>query len=220
MKVWVTRDEPNDGPLSTALRQAGLEVLYAPVLTRKILTDAADDIAQLTESDWLVLTSVYAVEAIAAEPAGRPRVAVVGEATNKAAVAKSLRVEHMASDGTGKGLFKELRDMVLTGKVCYPRSSLAAKPQPWDGVELISPVLYETVPRPFDRSVIDEADVVSVASPSAVKAVGDVDIPFASIGPTTSEAIRKLGKEPWVEAPQRSFESLAAAIRDHASKLD
>ena len=74
----------------------------------------------------------------------------------------------------------------------------------------------------FDRHVIDSVDVVSVASPSAVAAIRAVvgiprGIPFASIGPTTSAALRRVGIEPWVEAPKRSFASLAQTIASQAS---
>ena len=61
MNVWVTRDEKSDGPLSSALRSAGLGVILEPVLERRVVTDAADVIARLGPDDWLVLTSVYAV---------------------------------------------------------------------------------------------------------------------------------------------------------------
>lgn len=218
MRVWVTRDEGSDGAMSSALRAVGLTVALEPVLQRRVLTDAASEIDRLEPDDWLVLTSVYAIDAVAQVPARRPRVAVVGEASRKAAVAKGFRVELMAADGTGKSLFDQLHSMATTGKVCYPRSSLAAVPQAWQGVELISPVLYETVPRQFDHNVIGRVDVVCVASPSAVEAVGSVDLHYTSIGPTTSAAIRRLGKEVWVEAPDRSFESLARAILARASE--
>ena len=60
--------------------------------------------------------------------------------------------------------------------------------------------------------VIERVEVVSVASPSAVEAAGPVDLPFASVGPTTSAALRKSGREPWLEAPTPSFDALASAI--------
>ena len=220
MRVWVTRDESSEGALSTALRAVGLEVVLEPVLERHIVTNAADAIGQLGPDDWLVLTSVFAVEAVAEEPARRPRVAVVGKATHSAALARGFHVELVATGGTGKGLFDELRIKACSGKVCYPRSSLAKVPEPWPEIELLSPVLYETVPRAFDKSTVERVDVVCVASPSAVNCVGPVDLPFASIGPTTSAAIREIGMEPWVEAPQRSFESLATVIRERAVELE
>ncbi|MBU0618247.1 MAG: uroporphyrinogen-III synthase [Planctomycetes bacterium] len=212
MRVWVTRDEPRDGPLSTALRDHGLLVVCEPVLERRVVAGALDVIAQLGPDDWLVLTSPYAIEAAACEAAKTPRVAVVAQPSRRAAEAHGMRVELVSSGGDGESLFRELRGKVTSGIVCYLRSSRAAMPESWPGVDLRCPVLYETTTRAFDRGVINRVDVVSVASPSAVLAVGPLDLPFASIGPTTSAAIRNLGREPWVEAPTPSFEALAVAI--------
>ncbi len=225
MNVWVTRDEPADGPLSTALRKVGLTVVLEPVVERRVITDAAEELSALGPDDWLVLTSPFAVRAVAgarfagarlesrsSTPARVPRTAVVGDASRGAAEECGLRVELVSKGGTAHDLFRELQERVSSGKVCYPRSSLASPPEPWDAVEVLSPVLYETVPRTFDGSVVKRVEVVAVASPSAVDAIGPLDLPFASIGPSTSAALRRIGCEPWVEAPARSFKSLAAAI--------
>ncbi len=230
MKVWVTRDEEPDGPLSTALRAVGLTVVHEPVLKRSVVNDAAEVISKLGPRDWLVLTSVYAIEAVAREPARVPRVAVVSESSRRAAEAEGFRVELVSPGGDGKSLFAELRKKATQGKVCYPRSSLAKAPDPWQEVELLSPVLYENVARDFDQSVIDRVDIVSVTSPSAVKAIrapsasaGRFSRPgaarptlrglrFASIGPSTSAALRRFDIEPWVQAAERNFESLAISI--------
>ncbi len=220
----MTRDEPPDGPLCTALRAVGLTPVLEPVLIRRVVDDAAETIARLGPDDWLVLTSVYAIEAVALEPARIPRVAVIGEASHEAAEARGLRVELVSTGRHADSLFAELRNRVAQGRVCYPRSSLVDPPEPWANVEILSPVLYETSPCDFDHSVIDRIDVVAVASPSAVermraagKSSPDVvgsprGLGFASIGPTTSAALRKIAVEPCVEAPQRSFQSLAEAI--------
>lgn len=220
MRVWVTRDEPDDGPLSTALRANGLVTVLEPVLERHVVAGATEAIAQLGPDDWLVLTSPYAIEtvaAIAGEAARVPQVAVVAEPSRRTAEALGMRVELVSTAGDGKSLFKELRAKVTSGQVCYPRSSLAVVPESWHGVRMHCPVLYETSARTFDRDVFGCVDVVSVASPSAVRAVGPVDLPFASIGPTTSVAIRQIGRQPWVEAPAPSFDSLAAAIAAQAN---
>jgi uroporphyrinogen-III synthase len=216
--VWVTRDEEADGPLSSALRSLGLTVVLEPVLNRCIVDDAADAITQLGPDDWLVLTSPFAVNAVPAAPARVPQVAVVGEPSRAAALARGFRVELVSSGGDAASLFEELRAIATRGKVCYPRSSLAETPAPWPQIEFISPVLYETHRRAFDSDVVQRVDVVAVASPSAVKAVGAVDLPFASIGPTTSAALRELGIDPWIEATARSFSSLAEAIAAQANE--
>ena len=65
MIVWVTRDEPPDGPLSTALWNAGLEVVHEPVIEKRICHtgSASEAISRLSANDWLVLTSPFAIEA-------------------------------------------------------------------------------------------------------------------------------------------------------------
>jgi uroporphyrinogen-III synthase len=217
VKVWVTRDETADGPLSTALRDAGLQPVLEPVIARRVLGDARQEIAQLGPDDWLVLTSVFAVEVVAVEAACAARVAVVGEATRLGAVARGLRVELVSADGTAAGLFGQLAEHARGATVLYPRSSLAEVPGLPAGTRLISPVLYETVPRAWRRHVLEEVDVIAVASASAVRAAGAVDLPFASIGPSTTRALLESGRKPWVEADEPSFRALARAIADQGA---
>lgn len=230
MRVWVTRDEDSDGPLCSALRDAGLSPVLEAVLTRHVLDDAAEAIGRLGFDDWLVLTSVYAIESVAVEPARVPRVAVVSEPSRRAAAERGFRVELTSSGGGARSLFDELRSEFSSGTVCYPRSVLAKAPAPWPGVEIVSPILYETHSRDFDRSVIERVDVVSVTSPSAVDAIcsaveGMEDLRriltglrFAGIGPTTSASLRRHGLKPWVEASDRSFPALAQSIASKASE--
>ncbi|MCH8342377.1 MAG: uroporphyrinogen-III synthase [Planctomycetes bacterium] len=213
----MTRDEPPDGPLSTALRAAGLDVIHEPVLERSVLSNAYDEIAALTSNDWLVLTSVFAIEAVAGDVARVPHVAVVGNSSRRTAEARGFRVALVASSGDAMRLFHELFIRAHRARICYPRSSQAMVPDVPPGVDFVSPVLYETVAMPFRKSVLEEADLVAVTSSSAVRAVGPVDLPFASIGPSTSAALREIGVRPWVEAPQRSFESLARTIAAQAN---
>jgi uroporphyrinogen-III synthase len=218
--VWVTRDEEADGPLCTALRARGLAVELEPVLERRVSADPAALVAGLGPDDWLVLTSAFAIEALKGVPAARtPQVAVVGESSRRLAESLGLRVALVAADGHGQTLFDELGARVRRGVVCYPRSSLAQAPATWGQVELRAPVLYETVARDFDRTAAQRCAVAAVASPSAVDALLGIGIPLASIGRTTSAAIRRQGREPAVEAAQPSFERLADGIAAYARQL-
>ena len=65
--------------------------------------------------------------------------------------------------------------------------------------------------------ILDRIDVITVTSPSAVTALHSAKLKlethrFASIGPTTSTALREIDLEPWLESPERSVDSLAQAI--------
>lgn len=216
IKVWVTRDEGADGPLCAALRRAGLEPVYEPVIERRVTGDVEREIAALLPEDWLVLTSAFAVRAIPAERV-RCRVAVVGEASRAEASVRGLSVALVSPDGTGAGLWKALAGTTAGARrVCYPRSSRAEGPARFEGVEVSSPVLYHTAARAVDPARVAGVSVAAVASPSAVAGVLAVlpHVKCASIGPTTSAALRACGMEPWVEAREASFEAMAMAIAE------
>lgn len=217
MNIWVTRDEPPDGPLGAALRATGLEVVHEPVLERKALTDARDEIASLGSDDWLVLTSVYAIESVAGDVARVPQIAVVSESSRSAAEARGFHVALVSKGGTARSLFNELWQAAHGATVCYPRSSQAEQPDVGPGITFVSPVLYEMIARPYRKSVVDEIDIVTVTSASAVRAIGVLTLPFASIGPSTTVALGEIGISSWVEAPQPNFDSLAKAIADQVN---
>lgn len=216
MKVWVPRDEPPDGPLSTALRARGFTVILEPVVQRQLRASPAEILVGLTANDWLVLTSPFAIEAVADVAEARvPRVAVVGESSRQLAAHVGLRVELVGPDGHGNTMFAQLRTLARDCVVCYPRSALAREPESWPTIKLRCPVLYDTVTRPFDRERVKSAEIVAVAARSQVRAIDDLDIPMASIGRATSAAIRATGREPVVEAAYPTFDNLAAAIATH-----
>lgn len=210
--VWVTRDEERDGPMCLALADAGLQPVLEPVIQRRVVDPLPPELSEIAAADWLVLTSPYAIRAMPIEFARRARLAVVGEASVRAAGHLGLNVELVSADSTAEGLFRELAFRAADCVVWYPRSDRAALPERSEQLDVRSPVLYETRRRSYRRSVLDEIAVIAVASPSAVRGVGVIDRPYASIGPTTSAALRELGIEPWAQAPEPNFESLARAI--------
>lgn len=213
-RIWVTRDEPSGGPLSQALTTVGLIPIHCPVVHRTQVGNASDELAQLGEDDWLVLTSAYAVDCLDPKRARVPRTACVGTSTDAHARSHGMRVELVNKDGDAAALWKALQQEAQSGIICHPRSTLAVSPPAWEGVTILSPIVYETMGIAFDRSIIERVDAAAVASASAAKSIGRVTLPLASIGPTTSRAIRDLGMEPWLEAPIPTFVSLAEAIAE------
>ena len=223
-RIWVTRDEGPDGDLCCALRAVGLTPVCEPVIERRVAADVSDVIARLKAEDWLVLTSPFAIEQATGAGAIRPacRLAVVGEASRRAAERCGLQVHLVGADGTGAGMWSALSERLAGARtVCYPRSSAAAEPPDLPGVSVVSPVFYEMAVREFDRGVAGSVDAVAVTSPSAARAMRLLDgppPPCASIGTTTSAALRRCGIEPWLEAPEPSLANLAAAIADALSR--
>ncbi len=218
MRVWVTRDEERDGPLGMALRSVGLHDVWQPMLQRQV-SDTFDisSVNSLEKEDWLVLTSPFAIEYIARLTQHRiPRVAVVGKVSQQLAAALGFRVAIVSTEGISTSLFADLKQHVLAAKICYPRSSLAKPLCGWGNAQVTCPILYETKPRDVDPLGADKVDIIAIASASAARAVGLINLPYASIGPSTTSTLRGMGIEPAVEAPDRSFSSLASAIAAYA----
>lgn len=214
-RVWVTRDEPATGPLCTALHDQGLDPILEPVLERRLVADLSGSVGELGPDDWLVLTSMFAIDAIDSALV-RCRVAVVGASSAARGLTLGLPVHLVASQASADSLWREIEHAAENGAtILYPRSSQASPPSALQGLDVRSPVLYETSPRPFDSRVCERTDVVVLASPSAVRAVAHLKsyLPrCASIGPTTSRAMRELGLGLWLEAPEPTFHGLARTI--------
>ncbi len=218
MRVWVTRDEPVDGPLSAALREAGQDVIHAPVVQRTVVGDPRELLAGMREGDWLVMTSPFAIEAIPVDVASRGRIAVVGGPSRRAAERRGLTVAFTPSEPTGACLFRELAQKIGSGgsssRIWYPRSAAASEPDLPENVACISPVLYETDAITYDEALVAEAEMIAFASPSAVRGVRGIVAKTASIGPTTTAALGERGVTPDVIATTPSFAALARAIQE------
>src|SRR5256885_10645631 len=84
--VVVTRAEPDNGPLSSQLRELGLQVLLWPAVNVAAAQSAPleEALRSLDKFDWIVFASRHAVAAvtqIVTTPPANLRVAAVGQAT-------------------------------------------------------------------------------------------------------------------------------------------
>lgn len=246
--VVVTRERADD-PLAVALREGGARVVTLPTIRIEKPFDLGplDAALQgLAGFDWLVFTSVHAVDAVRARPSwpaepqapGRPRVAAVGRVTAEHAAQAGLALEVVADAAGGRALAEALRAAVgsaLRGtRVLWPRAEIARRElaealHAW-GAFLVDPVAYRTVPLRPARSVQamrlllrGGVDAVAFLSPSSARsldaALGGAGLralrgrsALASIGPTTSAALRALGAPPDLEAEEPSGAGLAAAL--------
>jgi uroporphyrinogen III methyltransferase/synthase len=93
-------------------------------------------------------------------------------------------------------------------------------------------IAYRTVPEPADSSggharFRDEgADILTFASSSAVDSFFSLGLPLpenvriVSIGPVTTDALRRHGRRPHVEASTHDIPGMVAAIRKHFGRPD
>ena len=86
------------------------------------------------------------------------------------------------------------------------------------GAEVHLAVAYRTIPVAANAEELHDIDVVTFTSASTVDnffAATEVDLRgalFASIGPTTSDALRNHGRQPDIESPAASIQALHDAV--------
>lgn len=241
--VVVTRDEPPGGPLAARLAAAGARVLHWPTVAIAPPADPqplSRELAALASFDWLALTSVHAVEAVAARRATLPaklRVAVVGASTAAAAEALGWRIDLLPSEFHTEALLASFTaaaaDQNLAGcRILFPASDRAAAALPEGltalGAEVVRVEAYRTRTADLDgaRCLAEAArgavDVVTFASPSAVEglaaALGESGLATllthaaaAAIGPTTAGALLGRGRVPDAIASPATLDGLVAA---------
>jgi uroporphyrinogen-III synthase len=167
----------------------------------------------------LVLTSAEAVAAVAHHGGYRRPVAVVGEATGRAAAAAGLDIALVSATPDAASLAVALVEaggtsaLVAAADIARPELAEHLRAAGWR-VEVVE--AYRTVAVPPAGPV--EADAITFLSPSAVTAwlagVSADRTPaiVATIGPTTSDAARAGGLEVACEAQPRTVAGLVAAL--------
>jgi uroporphyrinogen-III synthase len=181
---------------------------------------ASAEVSAQRHADWLVLTSVNALDAIA-EPHGR--VAVVGSATAAAATDRGHHVALVAPDGTAASLVEALGPgpgsvLVVQASVAMPTVAEGLRTNGWS-VEVVS--AYDTIRAPrLDALMprIASATAIVFTSPSTaqnfVEMYGLSMVPPAvvTIGPTTVAACERLGIDVTQSATERDPASIIEAV--------
>jgi uroporphyrinogen-III synthase len=243
-RVLVTRAAHQAGKLSEGLRSLGAEPVEVPVLEiRPPESFAALDAALfgLDGYDWLILTSVNTVQAIAqragelgtdlAQPAGL-KVAAVGESTAAAARQAGFEITFVPESYLAESLVEGLMGQKSAKKILLARAAVARDVIPdalresgttVDVVDAYRNGMPERAPTLLQQALVRGIDAATFTSSSsathlaqAAHAAG-VGWPFAgvpavSIGPITSATLRKLGWEPAAEANISAIPGLIAAV--------
>jgi uroporphyrinogen-III synthase len=244
LRVLVGRARHQASALSAGLKSLGAEVIEIPFIeirepqSYKPL-DAA--LKKLNQYDWLVLTSVNGVEALAnrmkklrINPAAfhQLKVAAIGPATRKQIEALGLKVAVVPRRYIAESVVESLRGKVEGNRVLLARAKVARDVIPRElrkmGAKVDVVEAYETVvptsSRMNLRAVIEDTkrrpDVVCFTSSSTVRNFVQLlrgqEVPrhtkFASIGPVTSSTLRELGFLVHIEATEYTIPGLIRAI--------
>lgn len=236
VRVVVTRAAHQADELTERLAAAGATVARVPLLAVAPPHDSAplrDAARRAADYDWIVFTSANAVgpflDACPVQPSG-VRAGAVGPATARALAARGWTIDHLATDRRGAGLGTELLDQLSPeARVLLPqaedaRPELAASLRA-GGIAVDTVVVYakrrpDGAAAALAALLADPSPLwVTVTSPRVARELVALvprerlpSLRLISIGPTTSAALRALGRPPDAEAARPDAASLVAAL--------
>jgi uroporphyrinogen-III synthase/uroporphyrinogen III methyltransferase/synthase len=243
-RVLVTRAAHQAGRLSEGLRTLGAETVEVPVLEIQPPLDSAPmdaALQQLTQYDWLILTSANTVRALDERAAAQGRglvqpdtlkVAAVGEATAAAARKVGLQVAFVPDSYMAEGLVQGLAGQAAGRRILLARAAVARDVIPdalraagaaVDVVDAYRNVLPEAAPELLRKALSAGIDAATFTSSSSATHLAEAarragiawplaSVPAVSIGPITSQTLRELEWEPAIEAKPSDISGLIAAV--------
>ncbi len=246
LRIVVTRAPHQAGELVGKLQELGAEVIFLPMIA---LADPEDPgplreaAHRWEEYDWIIFTSANAASRFAAEmpstpnPVSKTKIAAIGPATQRIAEKLGFRVsitpetyvaESLAEAFSAEDL-KDRRILVPTAAVTRYVAGAAMRNR---GARVTVVEAYRNVTPPESEKKValvfraPYPDWVTFASPSAVDHLAQLagieslrSTKIASIGPITSNAVRKLGLAVDAEARVHTAQGIVDALADWASRM-
>lgn len=240
-RILITRPRAQANDFAERLRAAGFTPIFFPVIEiqpieNNIALERA--LSKIGCYDWMVFTSVNAVEVVCPQLSGEslPQVAAIGPKTAEALKERGVTPDFVPEEYVAESILPGLGD--LRGKwVLLPRAEIARKALPEAIFEAggipheIS--VYKTLPSQPSAEGLTAlrtgVDIVTLTSPSTVhnfmaiaqqQELNPLALPgnplFACIGPITEQAAREAGLSNLVTAKEYTTEGLIEVL----SKLE
>lgn len=248
-RIIVTRAAAQAPELTEKLHELGAEPIELPVIELAPLTDYSEldaRIKELETYDWIVFTSVNAVEYFLTRlracgrdaRAIRGRICAIGPATKDALVSASLTPDLVPEESVSEGVAQAFEKFDIKGaRVLLPRAASAREVIPLALAELgasvdiadayrnVLPAESEARIKSWRQSGVG-ADWIVFTSGSTVKnwlALAGREslegVRIVSIGPATSEVIRKHGLGVTAEATHHTIDGIVSAVIQEVSRM-
>lgn len=239
-RIVITRAREQASALGDLLHGLGAEVIELPTIRIEQAADYAPldaAIANLRTYDWVIFTSVngvrYFLQRLDASGSDlraiRGRICAIGPATREALERFHLKVDVVAERYVAEGLLAALATYDLNGaRVLIPRAAVARDVLPEElarrGAHVDVVEAYRTLGPPelsqrAHEAIARRPDWITFTSSSTVQNLVDAigadalgAMHVASIGPITSDTLRKCGISIDVEAASYTISGLVEAM--------
>jgi uroporphyrinogen III methyltransferase/synthase len=234
--------------MASLLHSLGADVIEAPSVEIRPVADLSPvdhALQNVTDYDWLVLTSVNGVEAtinrmqelgINVTILHNLKLAAIGPATADRLRDFSLEAQVMPDEFVAESLADAIGTEEIQGqRFLMLRSNIARSMLPEVLTEMGAicddvPAYQTAAPDALPPETLEalrttRIDWITFTSSSTFRnfriLLGDdadrvlTSAKLASIGPVTSNTMRNAGFDPTIEAPEHTIEGLVTAIRDH-----
>jgi uroporphyrinogen-III synthase len=244
-RIVITRPRERAGEFAELLIAEGAIPIFFPVIQISPLNDYAhfdEALRKLTRYDWLVLTSVHAVDALInrmqmlglAMP-DHLHVAAVGTQTAASLVKYGIKVDFIPTEYTAESIADSLASNASSKCFLLPQSNLSRDTLTIKlrdrGATVDEVIAYHTSIAQPESSAIEAlrsgVDIVTFASPSSVNGFVDVltennldihNLPnnplIACIGQVTAAAVREVGLKAHIEAREHTIKGLVKAMKE------
>lgn len=240
-KIVVTRTREQAGELSKSLADLGADVIELPTIRIEHPDDKlgfAEMVTHAHEYDWLVFTSPNGVEKFFdaffatyedARSLGNPRIAAIGNGTAQKIREYRFAVDLIPEKFVAEGLIDAFKKESVENLTMLWVKAADTRDVVGKGLEELGAIVdeciaYKTVPETEDptgakaRLAEEGADLVTFTSSSTVDHFFDLGLDWpegcaaGSIGPVTSDTLRKKGVRPAFEASPHDIPGLVNAI--------
>ncbi len=224
-RVLVTRTRKQAGTLSTMLRQQGATVLEVPTIEihpPRSWAQLDEALRQHEDFEWLILTSVNGVEALAARcrklrlptrKLSALKIVAIGPATREAIEQHGLKVDVVPSEYVAEAVVEKLRYKVKNKHVLLVRAAVARDVIPLELKKAVQSIFSNPQQRP---------NVITFTSSSTARNFHELvrslkkeymqGVATASVGPVTSATLRECGYRVDTQARQYTMPGLVKAI--------
>jgi uroporphyrinogen III methyltransferase/synthase len=243
-RIAVTRTRKQAGGLLAALRELGADAFELPTIRVEPPSDKrafAEALVDIRSYDWIVFTSPNGVEAFFeaffaayqdARDLGGARIAVIGNGTATKVREYRFAVDLIPKAFVAESLLEEFKEQHVENlKILLPRAAgaremLAIELENLGAIVDDVPV-YQTLPETDDltggigRFRGEGADMITFTSASTAAHFMGLGLPLpkgletASIGPVTTQEMKRLGLSVDLEALRHDIPGLVEAILSH-----